>query len=143
MKKILVYSFAVIILVMIVGLLLVKWMLWEPTGIQKNSIVYHLMVPAELKSFPTWGETKAPEYDVVSIAEGMKPAVVRMHYATTINRDTFLAEAKKLQFNCPHAVITGEHCEKTLATGRYFELNYSLYPVDTETDIEVAYIVQG
>ena len=143
MKKFIVLTFFVIGVVIIAVIGVIKWSLWQPMDMKKDSFAYTYKVPEVVKSFPTWAQLSPPLYDVMSIAEGLKPSVVRMRYTSSLHRDQFVAEATKLQFKCPDSTEKSLLCEKQLSPGQSLQLIYSLRSDDSAATIELAYIEQG
>ena len=142
-EKIIIYTVAVIGVAFLGGLGIVKWSFWEPVNIQKDSFVYKFKVLVELKAFPTWGQVSPPLYDVVSVAEGLKPGVVRMRYTSSLNLGQVVTEATKSEFKCPGSGGSNVLCLKNLSVGRYLELKISSSSDGSHSIIEVAYIEQG
>lgn len=136
------FSIAIALIAVVVVLfgLWIKWEMWEPQGLKKGTLVYWLKVPDELKNFPTWGESTAPEYGISHPDSSVGPFVARMTYTTSLPLHEVLAEVKKLQFVCKQYTRGRAVCEKIINENRSIQLSYGKRSYNQDENIEVVYL---
>jgi hypothetical protein len=97
-----------------------------------------MMVPAEVKGFPAWGETDKPEYSI-SIADGLKPNAVTMRYHSTLQPEELSSEATKINFTCQQYQTGGIVCERKINAGQMMQLILDKASSDKNSKIEVIF----
>jgi hypothetical protein len=138
MYKLSKYFIAAVALLLVSSLLLIMWAYWEPSNIRKDTLVYRLMIPTEVKAFPAWGETDKPEYSV-SIAAGLKPCAVTLRYRSTLQPAELSTEATKLNFTCQQYPTGGTVCEKKINAGQTIQVILDKAASDTNSKVEVVF----
>ena len=123
MVKILKYLAIGVITVIIFIFLLLKWMFWAPSDIQRNSLIYYLKVPKHVKEFPLWGTVNTPLYDV-RYADGEKKSITVIDYTSSLNQQDLLKIARNLAFRCRQQAKEKMVCEKKTEIGQSIEMDF-------------------
>jgi hypothetical protein len=139
MIKVFKYLILGVVAVIVVIFLSLKWVFWEPSDIQRNSLIYYLKVPKYAKEFPLWGTMNTPVYDV-GHADGEKKSVTIIYYISSLNQQNLLEMAKNLAFKCRHLVKGKVVCNKKTDVGQSIELDFVKQTKMTYFSITVAFI---
>lgn len=138
MNKLSKYFIAAVALLLVSSLLLIMWTYWEPSNIRKDTLVYRIMIPTEIKVFPTWGVTDKPNYSV-SIADGLKPSAVTMRYLSMLQPAELSMEATKINFTCQQYPTSDTVCEKKINAGQTIQIILDEASSNANSKVEVIF----
>ena len=114
-----------------------KYVFWEPSGVERGSLIYQLKIPELAKNYPTWGELGTPLYDL-RIADGEKPRLVKVHYTSALAFAGLISRVKILNFGCSNPTEKQVLCSKKGEQGELYQIN--LREVQTGVEVTVAII---
>jgi hypothetical protein len=110
---------------------------WEPSNVERGSLIYQLKIPTIAKNYPTWDELGVPLYDF-RIADGVKPRVVNIHYTSAMYFPSLILLINKLNFDCGKPEGKYAVCKKDSSHGAQYDI--SLKETDAGTEVEVSII---
>jgi hypothetical protein len=131
-----VYSISSVIVLMACGYAFLQYIFWEPSGIERGSLVYQLKIPDIAKNYPTWGELGVPLYDL-RIADGEKPRLVRVYYTSALDLPNLISRSKELGFNCLAQEQQQVLCYKNDAGGTQHEISLKETRKGTEVKVDI------
>ncbi len=132
------YFIAAGVLLLVSSLLLLTWTYWEPSNIRKDSLLYKIRIPVEVKAFPVWGESGKSDYSVTN-AEGLKPSAITLRYHSTLTPEEISTEATKMDFLCRQYPAGSTLCEKKISASQTIQLILDKVPSDNTSKIEVIF----
>ncbi len=132
------YIITAAVILLVSSLLLVLWAYWEPSNVRKDTLVYRLVIPTEVKAFPTWSAIEKPDYSV-SVAAGLKPSAVTMRYVSTQPLEGLSAEATSLNFTCQPYPTGNIVCEKKINAAQTIQVILDTAGGDNNSQVEVIF----
>lgn len=89
--------FALVVLATVFGSL--KWYFWEPSNFHSESLAFRFKVDDAVKRFPLFAPESDPTY-TLRIADGVKPSLTLVQYATTLNLQELQETVEAQGFTC-------------------------------------------
>jgi hypothetical protein len=91
--------------------LTLKFLVWEPTGLPRGSLIYTFKVPAAAKELRLWGVSDTPLFDVRH-GDGPAPGYTLIHYATQGGTEKLKHEIAADGFQCDRLEPGSISCER-------------------------------
>lgn len=136
MMKVLKYGVPTLLALFVVLVLVIKFFLWEPSDIQRGSLVYHLKVPSEAQDFPLWEATSEPKYSI-SVGGGLEPTVTSFIYDSSITPRDLSTKLIADGYQCEHRSSASILCSHTLGVS---QVQVKAAKTDNGTTLEVGII---
>jgi len=117
--------------------LLLKYAFWEPSGVERDSLIYELKIPKIAKDFPTWEPLQVPLYSF-RFADGVKPRAVIMTYTSKLTFTNVFLRFKNENYNCAYSERHSANCFKS--SKDYMTYDISLTKKNANTEVVVVII---
>lgn len=88
-----------------------QYLVWEPSGVPRGSLVYALKVPAAAKNQHLWNAVGTPLYDV-RIGDGPAPAYTLVRYAASGGTERLERAIAADGFDCERIEPGSISCER-------------------------------
>jgi|GEM_PF-7116967 len=120
-----------ITIALLVGIWLwLRFLTWEPSGIEQGTVAYWLKVPETIRSMRWWQARSSPRYDVQA-GDGAVPAYVRVQYRAGGSMASFRDAVVRDGFVCAENDRIELQCERRQGDG--YDQVYASY--DWQSDI--------
>ena len=130
---------ALFTLVAVIFISVAMWSFWEPSDIQKGSLIYRLKVTVDAQTFPVWNQVSVPKYDV-NIADGEKPSATILRYDSSLMLSALLDKARIANFSCQQIEPNAAICDKDIGDGRSQQLLFQKDSDEKYSHIKVSFI---
>jgi hypothetical protein len=131
-----VFTFSGVLIFMACCYAFIKYIFWEPSGVERGSLIYQLKIPKVVKNYPTWGELGTPLYDL-RIADGEKPRMVKVYYTSASDFPSLISQVKKLNFNCTGPAEKHVLCFKNGEHSERYEISFRKTKAGTEVTVYI------
>jgi hypothetical protein len=107
-----------------------RFLMWEPSGVEQGTLAYWLKVPETIRSMRLWQAQSNPRYDVQA-GDGAVPGYVRVRYQAGGSMASFQDAVVRDGFACADKDRIELQCERRQGDG--YDQVYASY--DWQSDI--------
>lgn len=110
-----------------------RYLMWEPSGIERGSVVYWMKVPRSIRALGLWRAKGPAQYDV-RVGDGSAPGYVRIHYRASGGVRPLQDAIVKDGYVCERNGAVELSCERRFDDASYRQV-YGRYDWESDTTI--------
>ena len=107
-----------------------RFLIWEPSGLEQGTIAYWLKVPGAIRSMNLWHKQGNPRYDV-RVGDGPSPAYVRVQYQAAGSLSSLQSAVASDGFACTRSDSAELFCERR--KGAQYDQLFAQYDWKSDT----------